>query len=119
MVKLRLRTAQVPHGCGHAALELVVVVRIEQIVFAAVLVLQHHVDRSEAHAESIVGGFARTLLGVGVTAPLLIRVRKIGVALPLAGVDQLLQACAIGTRACAEDTPARAAASLASLQTAA
>ena len=41
---LGLAARQMPHGGGQAALELVVVVAVEQVVLAIVLVVQHQLD---------------------------------------------------------------------------
>ena len=52
---LRLAAGQVAHGGGEAALELVVVVAVEQVVLAIVLVVQDQLDAGQALRELRLG----------------------------------------------------------------
>ena len=92
----RLLAAQVAHGRRHAALELVVIVGIEQVVLAVVLVVHHEIDAGQTPREVLAGLGAVVLLAVGVAAPLAKGARQVGVFLPGAAVDQALQAGAVG-----------------------
>ncbi len=80
----------------HAALELVVVVAIEQVVFAIVLVLHHGLDRAQAFLEQPAFRLALLTCSIGIATPDEITLGEIGAVGPAFFVDQCLQARAIG-----------------------
>jgi len=53
VIHRRRLSAEAGDGVGHAALELVVVVRVQQVVFAVVLVLHHRFELSEAVGKGV------------------------------------------------------------------
>ena len=83
-------------GGGDAALELVVVVGIEDVVLPVVLVLHHRLDVPQPGLEQAVGRPAFRAGAVGVPAPGDIGAGQVGVGPPAALVDQRLQPGAIG-----------------------
>ena len=83
-------------GGGEAALELVVVVGIEQVVLAIVLVVDDRLDIGEAGGEALALRGAGAVGAIGILAPVEERLGEIGLGLPGAGIDQPLQARAIG-----------------------
>ena len=102
------------HGGAESPLELVVVVGIEQVVFAVVLVVEHHLHAGEAMLQPraipvdpqvapLAVGTAQSL--VAPAAPVEKRLGQVGTALPLAAVDQPLQTRPIGPRCGAVHPP--------------
>src|SRR6478752_5247275 len=80
----------------HAALELVIVVAIEEIVLSVVLVLHHGLDGAQALLEDATLCAALVACAISVASPDEIGFRQIGAVLPALLVDQCLQAGAIG-----------------------
>src|SRR5260370_41292817 len=97
-----------PHREREAALKLVVIVAVEQVVLAVVLVVEHRVGAGEAGFEEAAPGLALAAGAVGPLAPAEIGVGEIAVVLPDPLVDQGLQTGAIGSRPGAEDAVAGA-----------
>ena len=91
------------HRRRQAALELVVVVAVEQIVLAVVLVLHHRLDRAEPLLEEPVLGRAAFAGAVGPAAPGDVGLGEIARVLPAALVDQRLQTRAVSAGLRAED----------------
>ena len=89
-------------------MELVVVVGIEDVVLAIVLVVDGDLDRPQPFDEHVAGVDAVGLAAVGIAAPLDEDRREVLVGLPVARVDQLLNAGAVGARLRAEDAIAGA-----------
>src|SRR3954468_13332312 len=89
---------QVPYRDCQPALELVVIVAVEQIVLAVVLVVQHGVGLGEPRLEQAALRLALTAGTVGPAAPAEIGVGQIGIVLPDPLVDQCLQSGAVGSR---------------------
>ena len=83
-------------GGDEAALELVVVVAVEQVVLAVVLVVDDGLDVGEPRGEAVALGGAGGLGAIGVLAPVEDGVGEIGLGLPGAGVDEALEAGAVG-----------------------
>ena len=93
-----------------ASLELVVVVGIEQVVFPVVLVVQHHLHLPQPGFKPLAIGpslnpsdltrstLAGPLVAVTPTAPVQKGFGQVAAALPLAAVDQPLEASAVGPR---------------------
>ena len=93
-----------------APLELVVVVGIEQVMFPVVLVVQHHLHLAQPGFQPLAIGprlnapscarstLAGPLVAVAPTAPVQKGFGQIAAALPLAAVDQALEAGAVGPR---------------------
>ena len=106
MVAGGLVTAQGFHGGQHAALELVVVVGVEQIVLAIVLVLQHRLHLAQTLGKLLAGCGAFIGATVGVATPVQVDLGQVLAALPQAPVNRALHACAIGARLGAKDAPA-------------
>src|SRR5690606_7549906 len=102
----RLNATQMAHCRCHAALELVVVVGIKQVVLAVVLVLHHRLQLAETLGEALALRLAVYLLAVGIAAPVEVGAGQVSIALPVARVDQALQAGAVGAGLGAEDTEA-------------
>ena len=105
----RRRSRQRANGGDHAAVELQVVVRIEDVVLAVVLVLGGDLDAREHGLEARPGVDAVLVARVGVAAPVHVRRREVGRRLPVAFVDQRQDAGAVGARRRAEDPVARLA----------
>ena len=99
----RLRAGQMTHSCRHATLKLVVVVGVEQVVFAVVLVVHHQVDTRQAAREGVACVAAVVVLAVGVAAPVEVGGGEVGVLIPVATIDQSLQSGAVGPGAGAEN----------------
>src|SRR6185437_985194 len=91
------------------ALELVVVVAVEDVVLAIVLVVDDRLGDGEPCAEEIALGGALRAGAIGEAAPGEISLGKIAVALPAALVDERLQTGAVGARLRAEDAMTGAA----------
>ena len=75
------------HGGGEAAHELVVIVGIENVVFAVVLRLRHQIDAGEPLAQIATRRGALEPPAIGVTAPCKIDVGDIASAVPAALVE--------------------------------
>ena len=91
------------HRCRKPALELVVVVAVQEVVLAVVLILYHRLDRAEAaFEERVLRGtpFARA---VGPAAPGNVSLGEVAGVRPAALVDQCLQAGTVGAGLRAED----------------
>src|SRR5690348_44819 len=97
---------------GKAALELVVVVTVEHVVFAIVLVVDDGVGRGEALAEDLARGGALAACAIGIAAPGEIGLGELRIALPAALVDERLETGAVRPGLCSEDAIAGAAARL-------
>ena len=111
MVVVIDRAARVPTGADgdrQAALELVVIVAVEQVVLAVVLVVQHGVGGGEPRFEQAALGRALAAGAIGLAAPAEIGVGEIGLVLPDALVDQGLQSGAVGAGLRPEDAVAGA-----------
>ena len=106
MVAGGLFAAQGFHGGQHAALELVVVVGVEQVVLAIVLVLQHRLHLAQPLGKLLAGRSAFVSATVGITPPVQVDLGQVLAALPQAPVNRALHARAIGTRFGAENAPA-------------
>ena len=104
---LGLATREVSHGRGEAALELVVVVAVEQVVLAIVLVVQHQLDACQPTRQLAFGGNSLDPAAVGMAAPGEPGPGEVAIVPPAALVDQRLQPSTIGARAAAEDPPCR------------
>src|SRR5437899_3040147 len=89
---------QMPHGKREPALELVVIVAVEQIVLAIILVVQHGFGYRDARLKQLALGAAFTAGGIGPLAPAEISVGEIRLVLPYPLVNQGLQPGAVGTR---------------------
>ena len=95
------------HRGAHAALELVVVVGVEEVVLAVVLVVHHRLHAAESSLEQRVLGRALLRAGaVGIAAPHDPRAGQISLLAPSALVDERLQAGAVCARPGAEDAVA-------------
>ena len=91
-----LIAGQVADGGGQPAFELVVVVGIEQIVFAVVLVVDDCLHVAETAFEQAVFGGPVRACAIGIAAPGDIGAGQIGIGVPAAFVDQRLQPRAVG-----------------------
>ena len=80
------------------ALELVVIVAVEQIVLAVVLVVQHGIGLGEPRFEKPALRSALAAGAIRPAAPAEIGVGKIGIVAPDALVDHGLQSGAVGPR---------------------
>src|SRR3954467_8359436 len=89
---------QVPYRDRQPALELVIIVAVEQIVLAVVLVMQYGVGRGEPPLEQAPLGSALAAGAIGPAAPGEIGVGKVGLVPPDALVDHYLQSGAVGAR---------------------
>src|SRR5207237_10591957 len=98
-----------PHDEREAALELVIIVAVEQIVLAIVLVVQHRFRYREARLKQLAFGAAFATGGIGPLTPAEVGVSKIRLILPDPLIDQRLQSGAVGARLRAEDAIAGAA----------
>src|SRR3954451_8047370 len=87
---------QVPYRDCQPALELVIIIAVEQIVFAVVLVVQHGVGFGESRFEQAALRPALPAGTVGPAAPAEISVGQIGIVPPDPLVDQCLQTGAVG-----------------------
>ena len=85
-----------PHDQRQPALELVIVVAVEQIVLAIVLVVQHRIRGREPLFEHHPLGAALGPGAIGVAAPAEPGIGKIGLVLPDPLVDQGLQSRPVG-----------------------
>src|SRR5437763_7244440 len=85
-----------PPGEREPALELVIVVAVEQVVLAIVLVVQDSVGRGEARLEQAALGPSLAAGAIGPLAPAKIGLGEIAVLPPDPLVDQGLQTGAIG-----------------------
>ena len=99
----RLASRQRLRRRDQSALELVVVVRIEQIVLAIVLVVHHRLDVAEPRCEPRTLRRSGGVRPIGILPPVEKRRSEVGRAGPLAGIDQRLQPRAIGAGLAAED----------------
>ncbi len=77
---------------------MIVVVRIEQIVFPVVLVVDHSLNATQAGFEQAMRGFALCSGSIGVTTPGKVGPCQIIRCLLPALVDQCLQSSSIGAR---------------------
>ena len=77
MVNHRGFTSEYRHRVTHTSLELIIIVRVEQIVFTIVLVLNHYFDLAETSFESRECGFAEVALAITITTPIDIGLRQI------------------------------------------
>src|SRR6478752_6924211 len=98
----RRAPAQGLHGRGQASHELVIIVRIQNIVLAIVLGLRDQIDALEALHEIAARPLAFGAAAIGVTAPVEIDIGEVGARAPAPFVHQGLQARAVGTRLGAE-----------------
>src|SRR5687768_4068013 len=103
VIDLWSRSRHFLDGSTHAALELIIVVGIEQVVLAVVLIMHYRLDALEAFGESalVIGtGIARA---IGISPPGDIGAGKIGTFRPQSLIDQCLEAGTIGAGLRAED----------------
>src|SRR6266851_8371789 len=105
----RLAAGEVADGDRKAALELVVIVAVENVVLAIVLVVHDCLGCGEAVAEERHFGGTLGAAAIGIAAPGEIGLGEIAIALPAALVDERLQTGAVGARFRAEDAVAGAA----------
>ena len=84
------------HGRRQAAHELVVVVGIQNIVFAVVLGLRDQIDALEALGEIVPRALAFGAAAIGEAAPVEIDIGKVAAIAPATLVHQRLQAGAVG-----------------------
>src|SRR5229473_2196284 len=96
VVDRRVAPRQMPHGEREPALELIVIVAVEEVVLAIVLVVDDGVGRSEARFEESPFGAPLAAGAIGPLAPTEIGIGQIALVLPDPLVDQGLQAGAIG-----------------------
>ena len=97
-----------PHGRGEPALELVVVVAVEQVVLAIVLVVQHQLDAAQPPRQLALAPARPSMpAAIGVAAPGEPGPGEVAVVLPAALVDQRLQPGAVGAGLAAEDARRR------------
>ncbi len=104
-----LAAGEVADGDRKAALELVIIVAVENVVLAIVLVVDDCLGRGEAVTEERFFGGALGAGAIGVAAPGEIGLGEIAIALPAALVDERLQSGAVGARFRAKDAVAGAA----------
>ena len=107
VVDLGLAAAQAAHGGGEAALELVVVVAVQEIVLAIVLVVEHELDAGEGVPGSVPPVGALAAAPVGIAAPGQEGRGEVGVAAPAALVDQRLQPGPVGAGRAGEEAQGR------------
>ena len=88
----RLATGEKTDGRGGATLELVIVIGIQDVMFAVVLVVHYQFGACETALESRVLRRSLGTRAVGIAAPSDISACQIAVILPTAFVDQRLQA---------------------------
>src|SRR5436305_8597927 len=103
MIDTRPSTRSFFDGGGHAAIDLIVVWRIEDIVVAIVLVVHDGLDALEALAEGALVIDAAVARAIGIGAPGHIGASEVGAVVPDSLIDQCLEPRAIGTRFRAED----------------
>src|SRR3546814_7545198 len=96
------------HRRRQAALELVVVVGVEQIVLAVVLVVHHRLDLLQAVLEEPLRRLTAGTRAVGIAAPGEVGLGEVRRLLPATLVDQRLLAGPVGARPGAEDAEAGA-----------
>ena len=97
--------AQVLDRDRHAALKLVVVVRIQDVVLAVVLVVHDGVNATQALLKRIRRGLAMFILAIGKRACTQVRLGQVGPIGPVAAGDQLLQASTVAAGARAKHAP--------------
>src|SRR6266849_812604 len=97
------------HSGGQSSHELIIVVGIQNIVFAIVLGLRDQIGVLEALGEICARALALRAAAIGITAPVEINLGDIATIVPAALVDQGLQPRAIGARLRAEYTIRRPA----------
>src|SRR5436190_23805824 len=97
-----------PHGEREPALELVIVVAVQEIVLAVVLVVQYGVGRGEARLEQAAFRPSLAAGAIGPLAPAKIGLGEIAFLVPDPLVDQGLQTGAIGPGLRPEDPVAGA-----------
>ncbi len=90
-------------GAGHAPLELVVVIRVKNIMFAVVLVVHDHLDLAQALLQYLEGRNDFPVGPIGVCAPIHIHHSEVFARFPILLVDEGLQSCAVGAGFGAED----------------
>jgi hypothetical protein len=95
MIDGRVAAAQMAHGRHHAALMLVVLAGVQQVMLAAVLVLQHHIECLQTPLQRGAGRHAIGLLAVGIGTPVQIVACKVARIGPLAGTQHLMHAGAV------------------------
>ena len=95
-------------GDRHATFELIVIVRIQQVMLAVVLVVQDRLNLAQSALQPRTVGCPLLSRAIGITAPGQIGLRQISVGGPALLVNQGLQPRAIGPRLGAKDARARA-----------
>ena len=83
---------------GHATLELVVVIGVEQVMLAIVLVVDHGLDAPQPFSEDPFVVDPVCLGAIGIGAPGDVGRGQIGATGPYFLVDERLKACAVGAR---------------------
>jgi hypothetical protein len=99
-----LCTCQCANGRDHSAVELKVIVRIEDVVFAIVLIVQCHLNGLETLREDRLGLYPIRTLAVRVTAPCKKGSGKVVVILPVSRVDQRQDTRSVRSGLRTEDT---------------
>src|SRR5690606_8243883 len=107
-VGLRLDAGEGAHGGDHAAVVLEVVVRVGDVVLAGVRILRGYRDPPIVGTHVFRRRLTVQVAPVGETAPRGVDLGEISVATPVTRVDQLEQACPVGTGGGTEDAPQRA-----------
>src|SRR6202051_2459035 len=96
-------SAQALHGGREAAHELIIIVRVQNIVLAVVLAVRDEIDGREPLGKILSRGFALDPATIGITAPVEIDASQIAAIVPAAFVDQGAEASAkIGRASCRE-----------------
>ena len=105
VIHTRCLAAKLCYRVGHAALELIIIVRVENIMFAVILVLYNRIQLRQTLNKRRFGFYPFALIicaviigTVCITAPVHISFRKIRFGIPATLVNQALQPCTIGSR---------------------
>ncbi len=96
VIDRRLLAREMPHGRRQAAFELIIVIRIQQIMFPVVLVLHHPLGCGQQGLELAVGRLSGQFGAIGITAPGQIGLGQIAIVPPTLFIDQGLQPGTIG-----------------------
>ena len=104
VIDRNIAARQMRHRRRQPAGELVVIIAVEDVVFAIVLIVQHSIRGGETCLQRAARLDALGILAVSMTGPDKECLGEIGPVLPQLLVDQRLQAGAIGARLRAEDS---------------
>ena len=85
-------------GGNHAAVELQIIVAVENVMFAVVLIVERHFDVAQAVAECVARVHALLVGGVGVAPPIDVGFGEIVFVLPVAFFNQRQNARPIRAR---------------------